>query len=275
MNLKDESVVVSMGRGRGDPIANNLLRAMHETDRALLLPQLETLHMEAGKVLYEPGDQVRYVYFPGGPALVSFMVLLEDGRGVETALVGREGAVGGIVSQGRLPAYARAIVQFPGPVLRIESTELERAKMQSPTLRHLFARYADCLMAQVFQSVACNAAHSIEQRTAKWLLAALDRTGDHDVPLTQEQLASMLGVGRSYISRVVQSLKARGILETRRGGVRVMQDGGLEQVACGCNTAVRRHFEVVLEGVYPDEEESAALKAAAGDSQPGSRMPGA
>jgi CRP-like cAMP-binding protein len=273
MNLKDEPAALATD-SNGEPHANNLLRAMHESDRALLMPHLETLRVESGRVLYQPGDQVRQVYFPGGPTLVSFMVLLEDGRGVETALVGREGAVGGIVSQGRLPAYARAVVQFPGPMLRIESAQLERAKMESPALRNLFARYADCLMAQVFQSVACNAAHSIEQRTAKWLIAALDRTGDHDVPLTQEQLAAMLGVGRSYISRVVQSLKARGILETRRGGVRVTAAGGLEQIACGCNAAVRRHFDEVLKGVYPDEEESAALKTAAGDSQPGSRMPG-
>ncbi|MGN2244540.1 Crp/Fnr family transcriptional regulator [Frateuria sp. GZRR33] len=253
---------------------NNLLRALHQDDLVLLQPHLEAQRVEAGQVLYEPGDQVRHVYFPCGPTLISFVVLLEDGRGIETALVGREGAVGGIVSQGRLPSYSRAVVQFPGPVLRMGALELEQAKMQSPTLRNLFARYADCLMAQVFQSVACNAAHSIEQRTAKWLIAALDRTGDHDVPLTQEQLASMLGVGRSYISRVIKQLKDRGILETRRGGVRVTAAGGLDRVACGCNQAVRSHFEEVLRGVYPGEEESAAIKAEAGDRQPGSRMAG-
>jgi CRP-like cAMP-binding protein len=257
-----------------EPPANNLLKALHADDLALLMQHLEPWSAEAGSMLYEPGDQVRTVYFPCGPTLVSFMVLLEDGRGVETALVGREGAVGGIVSQGRLPAYARAMVQFPGPLLRMESKDLEQAKMQSPTLRHLFARYADCIMAQVFQSVACNAAHTIEQRTARWLIAAMDRTGDHDVPLTQEQLALMLGVGRSYISRVVQTMKSRGVLETRRGGVRVRRLDDLEKLACGCNDAVRRHFDDVLKGVYPSDGESTALKVRAGDTQPGSRMAG-
>jgi biotin operon repressor len=257
-----------------DPLANNLLRALRPDDIVLLMPWLEACAARAGDVLYEPGDQVRYAYFPCGPCLVSFMVLLEDGRGVETALVGREGAVAGIVSQGRLPAYARAMVQFPGPLYRVEVGNLERVKMQSPTLRQLFARYADCMMAQIFQSVACNAVHSIEQRTAKWLVAALDRTGDHDVPLTQEQLAAMLGVGRSYISRVVQTLKTRGVLETRRGGVRIQQLDELQRLACGCNAAVRRHFDDVLQGVYPAEGESTALKADAGEAQPGSRMPG-
>jgi CRP-like cAMP-binding protein len=202
------------------------------------------------------------------------MVMLEDGRGVETALVGREGALGGIVSQGRLPAYARAMVQFPGPFYRLEARELEQAKMHSPTLRHLFARYADCLVAQMFQSVACNAAHTIEQRAAKWLIAALERTGDHDVPLTQEQLAAMLGVGRSYISRVVQGMKSRGVLETRRGGVRVRDMDALRRLSCGCNAAVRNHFDEVLKGVYPTEDESNVLKMTPGSNQPGSRMPG-
>ncbi len=109
----------------------------------------------------------------------------------------------GIVSQGRLPSYSRAEVLHPGPLLRMDVAQLEGAKLKSLSIRHLFARYADCLMAQVFQSVACNAAHSIEQRTAKWLLPAIGRTSDARLPLTQEQLADMLGVGRSYVSRVI------------------------------------------------------------------------
>src|SRR5690349_2638367 len=128
------------------------------------------------------------------------------------------------------------------------------------------------MLAQVFQSVACNAVHTIEQRTVKWLLAAIDRTGDHDVPLTQEQLAGMLGVGRSYVSRVIQSLKGSGILETRRGGVRVRDINSLQSRSCGCNDALRRHFDQVLAGVYPSAEESSSQKAAAGDTRPHQRM---
>ena len=121
-------------------------------------------------------------------------------------------------ARGRCPASsARAgcppipgpYVLHDGPLLRMDVEQLEGAKLKSLSIRHLFARYADCLMAQVFQSVACNAAHSIEQRAAKWLVSAMERTSDSRVPLTQEQLADMLGVGRSYVSRVIQSLKAR------------------------------------------------------------------
>lgn len=231
---------------------NNLLGAVRPADFALLKGHLKRIDRAAGTVLYEPGDDVRYVYFPCAQTLVSFMVMLDDGRMVEIGLVGREGAVGGIVSQGRLPAYARAVVQLSGPILRLESAELERAKLESVTLRHLFARYSDCLLAQIFQSVACNAAHTIEQRTAKWLLGALDRTGDPDVVLTQEQLATMLAVGRSYISRVIHSLRESGAIDTKRGRLQIKDADKLQHMSCSCNDSVRRHFDDVLSGVYPN-----------------------
>jgi CRP-like cAMP-binding protein len=263
-----------MAAAYGDEIGNNLLRALRPGDLRILEPLLVPWEAAAGAVIYEPGDHVRTVYFPCGPALCSFMIDLSDGKGVETTLIGREGAVGGIVSQGRLPAYARCVVQFPGTFLTIPSAALEDAKLQSLTLRYLFSRYADCLMAQIFQAVACNAGHTIEQRAAKWLVAAIDRTGDHDVPLTQEQLAGMLGVGRSYISLVIRSLKERAILETRRGGVRVRDLEDLTALACDCNEQVRRHFDDVLRGVYPTAEESTAQKHEAGETRPRARMQG-
>jgi CRP-like cAMP-binding protein len=233
---------------------NNLLATLGRDDVALLRPLVQELTLRTRTVLYEPGDSVRFVYFPCGRSLVSFVVPLQDGRAVETALVGREGAVGGIVSQGQLAAFSRAVVMIGGHFLRLEAAQLEQAKLASLTLRHLFARYADCLLAQVFQSVACNAAHTIEQRIAKWLLAALDRTGDADVPLTQEQLAALLGVGRSYISRVIQALKADGALMTRRGGLVVQDPGVLRELTCDCEEALRAHYRRVLDGVYPGEE---------------------
>ena len=126
-------------------------------------------------------------------------------------------------------------------------------KLKSVTLRYLFARYADCLLAQVFQSTACNAIHSIEQRAAKWILSAMDRTGDHVVPLTHEQLATMLGVGRSYTSRIIQTFKLEGMLETRRGSLLVKNIDALKARSCLCNESVKSHFDAVLRGVYPDE----------------------
>lgn len=236
---------------------NNLLGALRPADFGLLRAHLRRIDRPAGTVLYEPGDDVRHVYFPCGPTLASFMVPLEDGRLVEITTIGREGAVGGIVSEGRLPAFARAVVQMGGALLRLDCAELDRAKAASPPLRNLFARYADGLLAQVFQSVACNAAHSIEQRTAKWLLAALDRTGDENLHLTQEQLAAMLAVGRPYISRVIRQMREAGAVEPRRGLLRIRDVGRLRAMSCGCHEAVRRHFDDVLGGVYPNGNEVA------------------
>jgi hypothetical protein len=234
---------------------NNLLRRLSATDYALIAPHLSQSETAAADLLYSPGDDVQTVHFPCGPALASYLVPNEDGRDVETILVGREGAVGGIVSQGFLPAYTRIVVKFGGPFAHMAIGKLDAAKLQSKTLRNVFARYADCMMAQMFQSTACNAIHSIEQRTAKWIISAMERTDDADtVPLTHEQLATLLGVGRSYTSRVIQSFKAEAILETRRGAIRVRDVDGLKQRSCLCNEAVKTHFEEVLSGVYPTDQ---------------------
>jgi len=234
---------------------NNLLRRLSASDFALIAPHLAPEEAKAGELLYNPGDHVDTVHFPCGPSLASFLVPSEDGRDVETILVGREGAVGGIVSQGHLPAYTRIMVKFGGPFARLPIGKLEAAKARSATLRNVFARYADCLLAQILQSTACNAIHSIEQRTAKWILSAMERTnGDNIVPLTHEQLAALLGVGRSYTSRVMQTFKAEGVLETRRGSILIRNREALRIRACLCNESVKNHFEEVLRGVYPTEE---------------------
>jgi Crp-like helix-turn-helix domain len=247
---RDEAAAVA------DRPYNNLLRRLSAADFALIAPHLVQVQAEAGELLYNPGDDVEVVHFPCGPSLASYLVANEDGRDVETILVGREGAVGGIVSEGFLPAYTRITVKFGGPFVRLHIGKLDAAKTGSKTLRNVFARYADCMLAQIFQSTACNAVHSIEQRTAKWIISAMERADDDaTVPLTHEQLATLLGVGRSYASRVMQIFKAEGILETRRGSILVRNRDALQMRACLCNESVKNHFEEVLRGVYPTEED--------------------
>jgi hypothetical protein len=243
------------GNGPDGRPYNNLLRRLSASDFALIAAHLTHEEAGAGHLLYSPGDDVNAVHFPCGPSLASFMVPNEDGRDVETILVGREGAVGGIVSQGYLPAYTRIMVKFGGPFVRLHVGKLDAAKIKSATLRNVFARYADCLLAQIFQSTACNAIHTIEQRTAKWIISAMERTDANGVvPLTHEQLATLLGVGRSYTSRVIQTFKAEGVLETRRGSIVIRNREALRIRACLCNESVKNHFEEVLRGVYPTGE---------------------
>ncbi|MDQ4421847.1 Crp/Fnr family transcriptional regulator [Sphingobium sp. DEHP117] len=233
-------------------LGSNLLAALREQDLARIEPHLQPLKLSAGDVIYDPGDEVRHAYFPLGSAMASFLIPMKEGETVETAMVGREGVVGGIVSNGLLPAYAKCSVMHGGDFLRLPSIVLDEAKRQSVHMGNLFARYADCLVAQIFQSVACNALHSIEQRAAKWLLFALDRTGRDELVLTQQQLGSLLGIGRSYVTRVVARMKASGVIEIGRGRVRILDRHRLAYLSCDCNLLVAEHFDIVLRGVYPD-----------------------
>jgi DNA-binding MarR family transcriptional regulator len=254
--MRQAVTMISQGRADrgGARPNNNLLRRLSESDFALIAPHLSEDESASDALLYDPGDDVDTVHFPCGASLASYLVPNEDGRDVETILVGREGAVGGIVSLGYLPAFTRITVKFGGPFVHLAIAKLDQAKSVSVSLRNVFARYADCLLAQMFQSTACNAIHSIEQRTAKWIISALERTeGPNIVPLTHEQLATLLGVGRSYASRVIQTFKAEGLVETRRGSIVVRDPAGLRLRACHCNESVKNHFEEVLRGVYPTE----------------------
>src|SRR5262249_29650514 len=144
------------------------------------------------------------------------------------------------------------VVKFGGTFVCLKIGDLEAAKAKSAALRHIFARYADCLLAQIFQTTACNAVHAIEQRAAKWIIAATERTGADIVPFTHGELAAMLGTGRSHTTRVLQSWRARGGSETRRGSLVLRDLAGLKAVACDCNELVKKHFDEVLRGAYPN-----------------------
>lgn len=229
---------------------SQLLDILQTDDRNLLTPRLTHVRLETGRILTQPGEVADFCHFPCGGALASYVVVLDNGEAVETLMVGREGVIGGIAGMGAIPAYTRSEVVNGGCFYRIPVRELDHAKDLSPKLRALFSGYADCLMAQVFQSNACNAVHSIEQRGAKWLIASVERMGCQEVRMTQEQLASMMGIGRSYASRVVQRFKSEGIVRTRRGGITIVDMEKLVRRACACNEQVGRHYVSVFSGLY-------------------------
>jgi CRP-like cAMP-binding protein len=228
---------------------NQLLKALSEADRDLVVPYLEAVTVRRGAVLFEAGSAVQTISFPCGHAVVSLLITMQDGRRAETATIGREGAVGGIVSNGRIPASTQAVVQIGGPVLQIESGRLQEAKRRSATLRNLLSRYGDCLLAQVLQSVACNALHPIEQRCLRWLLTLQDRLGTDELPVTHEVLAAMLGVQRTYLTRVLSALQAQGLIRVGRGRIHVLGRPEMEVSACECHAVVRHHYEAVLGGL--------------------------
>jgi hypothetical protein len=235
-----------------DLLRNALLATLNEADRMRLAPHILTFDLKSGEILQHAGDEVVDTWFPCGHAMAAFCIATNDNTtAVEVALIGREGAIGGIVSNGHVPAYATAQVRFRGRFLRIKTAALENAKLESISLRHWFSRYSDCLMAQVFQTAACNATHTISQRTAKWLLAAVARTDGLEFEMTQEQLAEMLGVGRTFVTRVVKKLRDEGSIATRRGVFTITDEPLLRKGACGCTTVIENHFDTVLHGIYP------------------------
>jgi CRP-like cAMP-binding protein len=240
--------------GRTGAPANQILQALPRSALDTLVDGAEAIALSLGESLFEPGDTVLHAYFPLGQTVVALVLPMRDGRAVEAATIGREGAVGGVVSLGLKPAFSRAVVQIPGEALRAPLSRVEAAKRASPKTHDTFLRYADCLTAQVLQSVACAALHPIEARCARWLLMTHDRLAHAELPLTQESLAETLGVARTYVTRIANNLQEAGAISYRRGVITVISRSLLERAACECYGAVRQHFDRVLPGLYPQAE---------------------
>jgi CRP-like cAMP-binding protein len=224
---------------------NQLLSTFSRECRLLLETSAETVQLGLGEHIQTRGTDVAWSYFPYGATMIALVVSLKDGRSAEVASIGREGAVGGIVSCGHAPAFGDATVQVPGPALRVSMKALEEAKNRSSFIANIFCRYSDYLLAQVQQSVACNTFHSIQQRAARWLLTAQDRAGDR-IELTQEALAALLGVQRTTVNAVANALQDEGLISVRRGRVLVLDRHGLRKASCECYDAVGRHYDEII-----------------------------
>ena len=224
---------------------NRLLSTFSKDDRALIEPFGTMIELKSGEVVLARGDQVGSSVFPVGPTMISMSVALSGGRSAEVASIGREGAVGGIVSCGHAPAFSSSEVLVPGPALRVPMNALEDAKSRSPFISNLFCRFSDYLLSQVMQSVACTTFHSIPERAARWLLHAQDRAGDR-IELTQEAFAGLLGVQRTTVNAVVQELAAENLVARGRGTLQVIDREGLKRRACECYERLEEHFDAVI-----------------------------
>ena len=240
-----ETTIDELSRADEAFAGNRLLSTFSREARALLEPFGEMVELESGDVVLRTGEQVESSLFPVGPTMVSLTVELDGGRSAEVASIGREGAVGGIVSCGHAPAYSRAQVLVPGPGFRVPMEAVEDAKKRSPFVEHLFCRFSDYLLAEVMQSVVCNAFHSIPERAARWLLHAQDRAGDR-IELTQESFAGLLGVQRTTVNAVIQQLSSEGLISTGRGKILVTDRAGLKRRACECYERLEEHFGAVI-----------------------------
>jgi len=224
---------------------NNLLSTLAPELRELLERFGTMVELKAGETALTRGEQVTSSLFPVGQTLISLEIELSGGRTVESLMIGRRGAVGGIVSCGQAPAFSRALVLVGGSAFKVPMEALEEAKKRSPFIANLFCRFSDYLLAQAMQSVACNAHHSIPERAARWLLHAQDRIGDR-IELTQQALAGLLGVQRTTVNAVIQSLEQEGLLVTGRGVIQVSDRAGLLRRSCECYQRLEEHFAAII-----------------------------
>ena len=239
---------------RGTFSGNQILALLSREALDAMAGGMEAVELRRGQCLFEPGDEVAHAHFPLDSTVVALVVPMRDGRTVEATTIGREGVIGGIVSRGLQPAFTQAVVHIPGYAVRISLKNLEAAKRAVPEVHDLLSRYADCLMAQVLQSVGCAAVHPLEARCARWLLLMHDRLQQPDLPLTQEMLADMFGATRTYVTRIASSLQKRGAIVSRRGIIHIESRELLEETTCECYGLVRKHFERVQPGLYPAGE---------------------
>ena len=224
---------------------NRLLSTFATDARVLVEPYGDVIDLDGGETVLRRGEDVDASLFPFGSTMVSMVVDLAGGKSIEVASIGREGAIGGIVSCGHAPAFSRAVVLVEGPALRVPMKALEEAKSRSGFVANLFCRVSDYLLSQVMQSVACNAFHTIEQRAARWLLLAQDRAGDR-IELTQGAFAGLLGAQRTTVNAVIRTLQDEGLIATGRGVVRVIDRAGLKRRSCECYRALEDHFAAVI-----------------------------
>jgi len=224
---------------------NRLLSTFSREARALIEPFGMIVEFDAGDMVLERGAQVESSVFPVGPTMISLVVDLSGNRSVEVTSIGREGAVGGIVSCGHAPAFSHAKVLVAGPALRVPMQALEDAKSRSHFIGNVFCRYSDYLLSSVMQSVACNAFHSIPERAARWLLHAQDRAGDR-IELTQEALAGLLGVQRTTVNAVIKELSSEALITASRGTLRVIDRAGLKRRSCECYQRLQDHYAAVV-----------------------------
>lgn len=228
-----------------DKLQNRLLAALEPADHALLMPHLRTARFAQGAVLQEQEAPVDHVYFPLN-GMVSLVSVMQGGQVVETAVVGREGTIGAFAGLGPWHAFTRATVQIPAAIAVIPTSDFQAAVRQGERIRDLILRYKEALLGQVQQTAACNALHQLEARLARWLLQALDRTDERELPLTHDSLADMLGVRRTTVTIVAGRLQEAGLLRYQRGRIIVLDRAGLEHLACECYWAIRRRTEGIV-----------------------------
>lgn len=230
------------------PENNFLLAALPPADLAAFAADLELVPLPLGQMLYEPGTQLRHAYFPT-TSIVSLHYVTESGASAETAGVGNEGVLGVSLYMGGDTTSSSAVVQTAGHAYRLERGLLMREFNRAGALQQLLLRYTQALMTQMAQSAVCNRHHAVEQQLCRWLLLTMDRVPLRELVMTQELVASMLGVRRESVTEAAGHLQDAGYIRYRRGHIGVLDRKGLEARACECYGVVKKELTRLLSDV--------------------------
>ncbi len=231
------------------PQQNHLLAALPEAEFARLAAHLELVPMLLGDMLYEPDEQLQHAYFPT-TSIASLHYVAASGASAEAAGVGNEGVVGVSLFMGGNTTSSSAVVQTAGHAYRLDRRVLKEEFNRAGVLQRLLLRYTQALMTQMMQTAACNRHHSVEQQLCRWLLLTLDRAPSRELVMTQELIASMLGVRREGITEAAGKLQHAGFIRYRRGHISVLDRSGLETRSCECYAVVRKELIRLLADVH-------------------------
>ncbi|MEJ2178180.1 MAG: Crp/Fnr family transcriptional regulator [Gammaproteobacteria bacterium] len=227
------------------PVRNRLLAALPEDVCARLQPNLESITLTLGKVIYEAHQPLSHVYFPT-TAIVSLLYTMENGSSAEMGIVGCDGLIGIAVFMGGDTTPNRAVVQSAGEALRLELKYFREEIKGSGELHRLLLLYTQSLLTQMSQTAVCNRLHSVEQQLSRWLLLSHDRLESNKLIMTQELIANMLGVRREGVSVAAHKLQDAGLIHYKRGHITIIDRPGLESRVCECYQVVKTECDRLL-----------------------------
>jgi len=229
---------------------NRLLLALPPRNLKRLMPELEQISCQRAQVLMDADSALDHVFFPDS-GVVSVVAVYADGSIIEMATVGREGFTDVQAVFGAKRSSVQLLVQIPGNAAKMSRAAFTRAMQSMPSFRSVMDAYVQAFLEQVMVSVACNGAHSLKQRLARWLLMMRDRSDGDALPITQSLLAEMLGVQRPTITNAVRELERAGLIEQGRRQVTVLDRKGLTKASCECYQLVRARLAYHLPKTYP------------------------
>lgn len=233
-----------------DAHKNHLLTALPAEEFARLKPDLESVTLPLGTVIYESGDRMTHVYFPT-TAIISMLYIMENGGTAEIGIAGNNGLIGSALFMGSVSTSSRAVVQSKGDAIRIKAKPLQTEFDRGGLFQKILLRYTQSLMTQISQTAVCNRLHTVEQQLCRWLLINHDQLETNSLIMTQELIANMLGVRREGVTIAARKLQEKGIIKYVRGTITMLDRKGLEQAACECYQIVMDEYERLLGKYIP------------------------